>query len=404
MTVRVARGEQPDAVRFAVEDHGIGIEPARQAEVFEPFVQVRDSGRHHAGTGLGLAVCKRLVRAMGGEIGLRSAPGQGTTVSFTLRLPSAPAVAGAPASPAQAAPALACGHRVLVVEDDEVNRMVVERFLSALGQQPVCVGDIHAALQALGEQPVELALIDMNLPDGDGREMLARMRALAAQRHTPAVLMSAHIPASEVEGLLGAGFAAFLAKPFTRERLRAVLAELLEGAAAAPPRAAALVLDAPAAGAVGGVRQTAETMAGESVPAAGAETAGEWAGEWVDCDFLRAEEDALGRAVVDDIVAVFRSQGEVLVAELRAGAAAGDAAQCARLAHKLRGAAFNLGLARLGACAASLEQEIAQIDAEGTLAARTQAVAEVYERTLAALDAARGADQPRARSTSTASR
>lgn len=378
VTVRVERGAQPDEVRFAVEDHGIGIDPARQAEVFEPFVQVRESGRHHAGTGLGLAVCKRLVRAMGGEIGLRSAPGQGTTVSFTLRLPPAPAALGAPASSAQGAPALACGHRVLVVEDDEVNRMVVERFLAALGQQPVCVGDIQAALQALGEQPVELALIDMNLPDGDGREMLARMRALAAQRDTPAVLMSAHIPASQVEGLLGAGFAAFLSKPFTRERLRAVLAELLEGAGE-------------------GVRPP---NASSPVPAAAAEMAG----EWVDCSFLRAEEEALGRAVLDDIVRVFRTQGEALVAELRAGAVAGDAAQCARLAHKLRGAAFNLGFERLGESAASLEQDIARIDAEGTLAARTQALVEVYERTLAALDAALGPDQPRARSTSTASR
>ena len=116
---------------------------------------------------------------------------------------------------------------MLVVEDDEVNRMVIERFLDALGQHPVCVADIQGALHALGEQAVDIALIDMNLPDGDGREMLARMRALAPHADTPAVLMSAHIPAHQVDGLLAAGFGAFLSKPFSRARLGAVLAGLL---------------------------------------------------------------------------------------------------------------------------------------------------------------------------------
>lgn len=374
VTVRVSPGARPDVVRFAVTDHGIGIDAARQAEVFEPFVQVRDSGRHHAGTGLGLAVCRRLVRAMGGEIGLVSAPGQGTTVSFELILPPAPSLPEAEAGPAldvEPAP-LAPGHRVLVVEDDEVNRMVVERFLHALGQQPVCVADIQGALHALGEQPVDIALIDMNLPDGDGREMLARMRALAPHADTPAVLMSAHIPAHQVDGLLAAGFGAFLSKPFARERLGAVLAGLLAGAA---PQADAARASAPAAEAV-------------------------HSSAWVDRDFLRAEEAALGRAVVDDIVEVFRTQGQTLVAALIAGAEAGDAEQCARLAHKLRGAAFNLGLERLGNCAASLEQEIGQIEADGKLAERVQDLVGIYGRTVDALEQ----DQPRARSTSTASR
>lgn len=362
VTVRVGPGARPDGVRFAVEDHGIGIDAARQAEVFEPFVQVRDSGRHHAGTGLGLAVCRRLVRAMGGDIGLVSAPGQGTTVSFELLLPPAPArpaVESGPATDGERAP-LAPGHRVLVVEDDEVNRMVVERFLDGLGQQAVCVADIQGALQVLGEQPVDLALIDMNLPDGDGREMLARMRALPAHAGTPAVLMSAHIPAHQVDGLLAAGFGAFLSKPFSRARLGDVLAGLLAGAA---PQADGARASGPAA----------EPMQ---------------LTDWVDRELLRTEEEALGRAVLDSIVDVFRAQGQMLVAALIAGAEAGDAEQCGRLAHKLRGAAFNLGLDRLGSCAARLEQEIAQIEVGGTLVERVQALVAVYGRTLAALDQA----------------
>lgn len=380
VTVRVSPGAGPDRVRFAVEDHGIGIDAARQAEVFEPFVQVRDSGRHHAGTGLGLAVCRRLVRAMGGDIGLTSAPGQGTTVSFELALPAAPTLAAAASGSVNdgVAMQLAPSHRVLVVEDDEVNRMVVERFLDGLGQQPVCAGDIQAALHALAEQPVDIALIDMNLPDGDGREMLMRLRALPRHAATPAVLMSAHLPRAQVDGLLAAGFAAFLPKPFTRARLGAVLADLLAGepgAAASPP---AIVADQGPAAA-----RTAPEAESGSAFAAGAAVVAD--ADWVDRDFLRAEEAALGRAVVSDIVAVFRAQGQTLVAALIAGAEAGDAEHCARLAHKLRGAAFNLGLERLGHCAASLEQEIGQIEADGKLAERVQDLVGIHECTLQAL-------------------
>jgi len=89
--------------------------------------------------------------------------------------------------------------------------------------------------------------------------------------------------------------------------------------------------------------------------------------------------------VLDDIVRVFRTQGQALTDALIAGSRAGDAEQCARLAHKLRGAAFNLGLARLGNCAARLEQEIRQIEADGALAVRVQDLVGVYGQTMTAL-------------------
>ncbi len=394
VTVRVRAGTQPDQLHFAVEDHGIGIEPARQQEVFEPFVQVRDSGRHHAGTGLGLAVCRRLVEAMGGAIELKSAPGQGTTVSFEIPLPAtaAAAVEALPAATEPERTALPPGHRVLVVEDDEVNRMVVERFLDALGQQAVCAPDIQNALRLLQARPIDLALIDMNLPDGDGRELLARLRALPAHAHTPAVLMSAHIPRREVDALLEAGFAAFLSKPFARERLRALLADLLaEPAAAAPTQGTA------------GVAEVLQAT------------------DWIDADFLRAEREALGEETVADIVGVFRTQGQPLIDALLAAARAGEHEACARLAHKLRGAAGNVGAGRLAECAGALEEALKpdpkgdapRAGAIGDLAARAGELGEAWSYTLQALDALRSAaddaeaqrpDQTPPGSTSAASR
>ena len=406
MTVRVRAGTQPGRLHFAVEDHGIGIEPARQQEVFEPFVQVRDSGRHHAGTGLGLAVCRRLVEAMGGAIELKSAPGKGTTVSFEIALPATtatPAEATAATATTDAS-APAPGHRVLVVEDDEVNRMVVERFLDALGQQAVCAPDIHNALRLLHERPIDLALIDMNLPDGDGRELLARLRALPAHARTPAVLMSAHIPRREVDALLEAGFAAFLSKPFSRQRLRALLAKLLAGGRTAPPA---------------GERDAVAATAASVPTAATAATATEalQAEDWIDIDFLRAEQEALGEEIVADIVGVFRTQGQPLLDALLAAARAGEHAECARLAHKLRGAAANVGAGRLAACAGTLEDALKREPSRAAgvedLAERAGELGEAWARTLQALDALRLAAeapaaaepaQPPPGSTSTASR
>ena len=206
--------------------------------------------------------------------------------------------------------------------------------------------------------------------------MLARLRALPEHAQTPAVLMSAHLPRAEVDGLLAAGFGAFLSKPFTCERLCAVLAGLIGGA-----------IEGRAAEVHDGAAQGAQR------PGAGKEADGE-AGEeaggitpWVDVDFLRGEAAALGPEVLDRILAVFRSQGDGLVQALRGAAVAGDAEQCRLLAHKLRGAASNVGLRRLGEVAAQLEQEIAMIAVAGELDARARALADAYARTLGSLDA-----------------
>lgn len=368
VTVRIAAGSAPGALAFAVEDHGIGIDPERQREVFEPFVQVRDTGRHHAGTGLGLAVCKRLVQALGGEIALRSAPGRGTTVSFELSL--APVASAPSAATGAQADALERGHAVLVVEDDAVNRMVVERFLQRLGQHPMCATDIQSALQALAAQRPALALIDMNLPDGDGRELLARLRTLPGGRELPVVLMSAHIPANEVQALLDAGFSAFLSKPFTRVQLQALLARLLS---------------TPGAAGTGEFPTSAD--AGETADAPGTQPA-DAPVEWVSLAFLRAEREALGETVLAGIARVFRAQGDELAAALLAAARAGQAEDCARLAHKLRGAAFNLGLERLGRAAGRLEEDLRAHAAGTSLAARAEALRHDYLHSLEHLEVA----------------
>ena len=362
VTVRIRPGTRPGALSFAIEGHGIGIEPAHQREVFEAFVQVRDSGRHHGGTGLVLAVCKRLVEAMGGEISIHSAPGAGTTVSFELEFEAARPPA-ALALNAPAATLTAC-HRVLLVEDDAVNRLVIERFLHTLGQHVVCASNIHAALAIVAQQTVDIALVDMNLPDGDGRDLLQRLRRLPHGRQIPAVLMSAHVPPNAVQSLLDAGFAAFLSKPFSRNQLQHLLLNQL--GSTAPRSGVALAMSV----AADHDAQAKDAPAQARPGAAGA--------PWIDSHFLETEREALGDAVLQQIARVFRTQGDALVAEVVSTAQAGQMQRCGKLAHKLRGAASNLGLTRLERLAAELEDDIAAGRPGETLADRAAALQQAY--------------------------
>lgn len=326
--LRITPLERPAHLRFSIMDHGIGIEAERQQEIFEPFVQIRDQGRHHAGTGLGLAVCKRLIEALGGRISLVSAPGAGTTVSFELEF----GVAAAPPKSAAVADdpkaALSPGHKVLVVEDDEVNALVLERFVGMLGQVPLCASSIGAALRIAHQTPVAVAIVDMNLPDGDGVGLLSKLRKIPAYRSTPVVLISAHVRREEAERLRQAGFDSVMQKPVTQSQLRGVLGRLLSNPETITP---------------GGHTVTDATPASE---------------ERVDKAFLNAEQDSLGMATVEQIATVFERQGESLIASLGDAASRGDADDARKLAHKLRGAAANVGLQQLSRHAAEVEETL----------------------------------------------
>lgn len=374
--LRIVPLDRPTHLRFSVIDHGIGIAPEQQAEVFEPFVQVRDQGRHHAGTGLGLAVCKRLVQALGGRIELDSTPGAGTTVRFDLAFEAAPAdtvsaaspVAGPTAGGAEAGSVLPSpGHPVLVVEDDPVNRLVTERFLELLGQRPLSADSVGAALQRVRETEVALALVDMNLPDGDGLTLLSRLRTLPSFGTKPAVLVSAHVPRQAVQTVLDAGFDAVLQKPLTRARLGAVLAGLLPNTTPSTPSGAP---EHP----LQAQHARAEGRADVQQPA-----------PRVDATFLSAERDMLGSTTLDRIVAVFEQQGEALMASLSRSAAAADAQTCRRLAHKLRGSAANLGLSKLSLHAAGLEHRLGAPSQGDALQPEVEALAAEYRHSLQAL-------------------
>lgn len=206
-------------VRFEVEDTGIGIDVTLQQRIFDAFEQADSSmTRRYGGTGLGLAICKRLVHMMGGEITLSSTPGQGSRFSFTVRFKRAQQVTTAePGEDSELYLArLRAAHRgarLLLVEDDPINRAVILALLEETGLQIDTAGDGAEALRMAGATPYDLILMDVQMPVLDG---LAATRALRAStpRHAPPIIgLTAHAFAEDRQACLAAGMDDHLAKP-----------------------------------------------------------------------------------------------------------------------------------------------------------------------------------------------
>jgi len=208
-----------------VADTGVGIPVAWQAQVFERFKQA-DAGRDRAfgGSGLGLAIARGLVERMGGELELvRSAVGEGST--FALRLPLVTA-ASTPIEPSDSDAALPQGLRVLVVDDDRVNRSVVRAMLEHLGTtSEEAENGQEAVRRLLDGDAVDLVLMDQQMPVMDGLHATRRLRA--AGLSVPIVALTANAFAEDREACLAAGMDAFLTKPVSRDALRGALAEVL---------------------------------------------------------------------------------------------------------------------------------------------------------------------------------
>jgi len=213
-----------------VRDTGIGIAPEAQARLFAPFTQADASTtRRYGGTGLGLAIARRLVEAMGGEIGVESTPGQGSTFWVTLRLARATAVEEPSALPTPINPATEGGARgrVLVAEDNAINRLVAVGLLQSLGYAVEAVEDGRQAVEAAGRERYDLVLMDLHMPELDGFAATAAIRRAEEEQgggqHVPIVALTADALAGDAEKSLAAGIDDYLAKPVTRERLAAVL-------------------------------------------------------------------------------------------------------------------------------------------------------------------------------------
>jgi signal transduction histidine kinase/ActR/RegA family two-component response regulator len=228
VTLRIDRIPRPGPeieLRFAVIDSGPGIPAEAQARLFQPYVQLAPApAQAQPGSGLGLAISRRLVALFGGELALRSAPGEGAEFFFSLVTRGA--VPPAPAPAVAAAPAPAARLRVLAVDDNAANREVLRGLLESRFGRVEILGSGRDAIQALQQENFDVALIDLEMPDLDGLEVARTVRSwrgTEASRGCRLVAFSAHGRAEIWTRCEAAGFDDFVEKPIDRRELHRAL-------------------------------------------------------------------------------------------------------------------------------------------------------------------------------------
>jgi CheY-like chemotaxis protein/nitrogen-specific signal transduction histidine kinase len=218
-------------LKVEVEDTGIGISPSALSELFRPFRQVEEAAsRRYGGSGLGLSISKQLVHLMNGEIGVESEVGKGSNFWFKVCFPLAEdnwdssETLVLPRDKKTKPPSQV---RLLLAEDNPINRRVLSLQLQQLGYQPETAGDGLEALQKIKEGRFDLVLMDCQMPHLDGYEVTRRLRAEGSSRQPVIVALTAHALEGEREKCLRAGMDGYLRKPISAEKLRRTLEELL---------------------------------------------------------------------------------------------------------------------------------------------------------------------------------
>ncbi len=236
VTLRVMRVVPPAGIggdaavhlRFEVEDNGIGMSERELARVFQPFEQVADARRREGGAGLGLAISRQLLHLMGGEIRVRSRPGEGSVFSFEIETPATQAQVPARSDAGVPIGYLGERRRILVTDDVPENRAVLVGMLGALDFQITEAANGWDTLKEVARSSPDLVLIDLAMPLMDGWETIRALRRTPEGAEVPIVATSASATAEVEASSRAAGANAFVGKPIQEAALLQVIAALLQ--------------------------------------------------------------------------------------------------------------------------------------------------------------------------------
>jgi len=214
-------------IRFYVSDTGIGIAPDKMEKIFESFTQAEtDTTRKFGGTGLGLAISKRLVEMFDGKIQVDSKLGKGTTFSFILHLEKVKDLAVA-SGKSIIEPRILAGKKILVVEDNPLNRMLAERFMKQWGIKVESAENGKVAVEKVARKEYDLVVMDLQMPVMDGYEAARRIRQMEdkSRSTTPIIALTASVLLDVKSQVFKYGMNDVLMKPFQPESLFKILAE-----------------------------------------------------------------------------------------------------------------------------------------------------------------------------------
>jgi signal transduction histidine kinase/CheY-like chemotaxis protein len=337
VVLRVRRAPDKRQLRFEVADTGIGIDLAMQPMLFQRFSQLGRSYRQFGGTGLGLAISRNLVEAMGGAIGVDSRSGSGSTFWFTI--PCVETQPPADATPRDFVVGADSSARVLVAEDNEMIRELIEAMLTDAGHEVVLVQNGVEALAALESGDFDVVLMDVQMPELDGIAATRQIRGMSDRvRGIPIISLTAYAMPEDVKRCLTAGANDHLSKPINRNELLRLVAK----------------------------------WSGTRHPLVAAPLSSSTPGAVIDTAFLNDLEARLGKARVAAFAGMFPDQVRKSLEAIKSTA---DRQRIAHESHNLVSFASSLGCVELTTCSRALLEAARQesVDVQPLVAAMRMA-------------------------------
>ncbi len=362
-------------VRFTVTDTGVGISDTDQVRLFQPFEQAdATTTRLHGGTGLGLTIARRLAQLMGGDMGVSSTPGLGSSFWFTVRLEHGHGVMP-PTNDRSIDDDAECvlrerhtGARILVAEDNAINRDVALELLLGAGLSVDLAVDGVEAVAKGRASPYDLVLMDMQMPNLDGLDATRALRDLVGWAHVPIVAMTANAFEEHRQACLAAGMNDFVAKPVDPQLLYRTMLRWLPRTAAKTPLSptSTVAIDAAAAAERRALHADYDGIVGLDIDKA---------------PIMASNRPQLLRRLLVMFVEHYANDGAALRQATEA--------EAARLAHALKSAAGNIGAEDVAACAsrvqAAVRERRATASVEPDLPALLVVLADKVDALIAAL-------------------